>query len=184
MTLVFGEYELDDARFELRMGARRVEVQPKVLRLLLHLVANRARAVATEELLSVLWPNETVTAASVKRAVRGARRALGDSGDSQESIRTVRGLGYQFVLSAHHRDDTRMGDAPSASMVAPRAPSPDGAFVGREGVMSVLASSLRDALAGRGRAVLLVGEPGIGKTRTLHELAQRAAASDADIWLG
>jgi hypothetical protein len=76
-----------------------------------------------------------------------------------------------------------MGDAPGDGVTATRV-SPDGAFVGREGVMSVLASSLRDALAGQARTVLLVGEPGIGKTRTLHELAQRAAASDADIWLG
>ena len=184
MTLLFGDFELDEARFELRSSGGRIDVQPKVLKLLLHLVHHRTRAVSSEELLSVLWPGETVTAASVKRAVRGARRALGDSGDSQESIRTVRGLGYQFLLPTLARTELPGSDAPGESTSPGSSRSPlEHAFVGREGVLGVLEASLRDALAGNGRAVLLVGEPGIGKTRTLHELA-RCAAADADVWLG
>lgn len=93
----FGEFELDGARFELRRAGRRVAVQPKVLKLLFYLVAERARAPAVEELLAQVWPRETVTHASVRRAIRGVRRVLGDSGDSQTYVRTVRARGYQFV---------------------------------------------------------------------------------------
>jgi tetratricopeptide (TPR) repeat protein len=46
-------------------------------------------------------------------------------------------------------------------------------FVGREPEIGRLAATVRDAQAGRGRPALLVGEPGIGKTRTVEELASR-----------
>src|SRR5262252_937736 len=94
--IVFGEFELDAARFELRRDGQRVEVQPKVLRLLLYLVEHRERAVANEELMRELWPDTKVAAGSLKRAVLGARQALGDRADSSSSIRTIRGHGYQF----------------------------------------------------------------------------------------
>ena len=47
-------------------------------------------------------------------------------------------------------------------------------FVGRQREMETLNAALNDALDGRGRVVMLVGEPGIGKTRTAQELASRA----------
>ena len=45
-----------------------------------------------------------------------------------------------------------------------------GVFVGRQREMGELKACLEDALSGRGRLVTLVGEPGIGKTRTAVEL--------------
>ena len=52
-------------------------------------------------------------------------------------------------------------------------------FVGRHPEMVQLGAALDDALAGRGRLVLLAGEPGIGKTRTAQEIAQQAHAQGA-----
>jgi hypothetical protein len=49
-----------------------------------------------------------------------------------------------------------------------------GVFVGRQREMGELKAALEDALSGRGRLVTLVGEPGIGKTRTALELATYA----------
>lgn len=91
-------YVLDDIRLELRCGSRRVPAQPKVLQLLVELVGASGRALSNDELLRAVWPDEHVTVASVKRAIRGARKALGDDGESQRSIRTVRGRGYRLVL--------------------------------------------------------------------------------------
>ena len=54
-----------------------------------------------------------------------------------------------------------------------------GHFLGREREIEALEGALEDALAGRGRVVLLSGEPGIGKTRTAEELARRARAAGA-----
>lgn len=95
----FGAFELDGNLFELRSAGRRVAVQPKVLRLLFYLAAHRDRVVTSDELRRALWPDETVCAASLKRAVNAARQALGDSGHWQRSIQTVRGYGYRFVLT-------------------------------------------------------------------------------------
>lgn len=93
----FGRFELDEPQFELRCDGRRVQVQPKVLELLLHLISQRGRCVSHRELLAVLWPGEVVTNASIKRAVNGVRRALGERGESSSTVRTVRGRGYQFT---------------------------------------------------------------------------------------
>ncbi|HEV7735056.1 MAG TPA: AAA family ATPase [Candidatus Binatia bacterium] len=49
------------------------------------------------------------------------------------------------------------------------------AFVGRSRELDVLAAALDDARAGRGRFVLLLGDGGIGKTRTVEEFVRSAA---------
>jgi hypothetical protein len=48
-------------------------------------------------------------------------------------------------------------------------------FVGRTNELDVLRDALDEAVAGRGSLTLLLGEPGIGKTRTALELAHTAA---------
>ncbi len=50
--------------------------------------------------------------------------------------------------------------------------------------MAELRLALEDTLAGQGRIVMLVGEPGIGKTRTSQELASRAARRGAQVLWG
>jgi DNA-binding SARP family transcriptional activator/tetratricopeptide (TPR) repeat protein len=66
---------------------------------------------------------------------------------------------------------------------APSEPA-RGTFVGREREMAELTGSLDDALAGRGRLVLLVGEPGIGKSRLADELMDQARARGARVMVG
>ena len=48
-------------------------------------------------------------------------------------------------------------------------------FVGRDHELADLGSALEEAASGRGSLVLVTGEPGIGKTRLLSEVAQAAA---------
>ena len=45
-------------------------------------------------------------------------------------------------------------------------------FVGRESEMAELSAALDDAHSGRGRIVMLAGEPGIGKTRTAEAFTE------------
>ena len=58
-----------------------------------------------------------------------------------------------------------------------------GVFVGRQREMGELKAALEDALSGKGRLVTLVGEPGIGKTRTALELATYAGLRQAQVLL-
>lgn len=57
-------------------------------------------------------------------------------------------------------------------------------FVGRQQEMVGLKSALDDAIAGRGRLVMLAGEPGIGKTRMAQELAIHAQGLGACVLWG
>src|SRR5262249_46557403 len=66
--------------------------------------------------------------------------------------------------------------APAPAPVVSPAPS---TFVEREREVALLRSLLADATAGEGRAVLVEGPPGIGKTRLLAEVRRHALASGA-----
>ncbi|MCH7971285.1 MAG: protein kinase [Chloroflexi bacterium] len=59
-----------------------------------------------------------------------------------------------------------------------------GVFVGRQREMDQLKSIFEDMLSGRGRMAMLVGEPGIGKTRTAQELATYAGMRGARVLWG
>ena len=59
-----------------------------------------------------------------------------------------------------------------------------GIFVGREREIEQLREAADGALAGNGGLLLLVGEPGIGKTRTSEELATYARVSGARVYWG
>ncbi len=57
-------------------------------------------------------------------------------------------------------------------------------FVGREAELEELRGAADETLAGRGRLVLIAGEPGIGKTRTAEELATYAQVRGANVHWG
>ena len=59
-----------------------------------------------------------------------------------------------------------------------------GVFVGREEELADLMVGLDDAIAGHGRLFLLVGEPGIGKSRLAEELTAVARARGARMLVG
>ncbi len=57
-------------------------------------------------------------------------------------------------------------------------------FAGRLEEFGVLQSAVESARAGRGRAVLIGGEPGVGKSRLVREVARRAANDGAIVLHG
>jgi predicted ATPase len=59
-----------------------------------------------------------------------------------------------------------------------------GVFVGRHREMDLLRAALEETLSGHGRMVTLVGEPGIGKTRTAQELATYAGLRRCQVLWG
>jgi pimeloyl-ACP methyl ester carboxylesterase/DNA-binding winged helix-turn-helix (wHTH) protein len=113
----FGDFVLDTARYELRCTAGVVKVEPQVFDVLTHLVANHDRFVSKAELFDTVWGGRFVGEAALTSRIKAARRALGDDGESQRYIRTVRGRGYQFVASI-------LVDEPSPSPPQPAAPPP------------------------------------------------------------
>jgi DNA-binding SARP family transcriptional activator/tetratricopeptide (TPR) repeat protein len=61
---------------------------------------------------------------------------------------------------------------------------PATAFVGRDAELDELLEGLDDAAAGHGRLFLLVGEPGIGKSRLAEELSRRARGRGFGVLVG
>ncbi len=184
-TAAFGEYELDERLYELRRRGAIVKIEPKVFDVLAYLVRHRDRVVPKEELLGKLWPDEFVSDSVLPRCVTAARKAVGDDANRQRVIQTVHGRGYRFVaaLDESAAVDRRLGAdrwcGPEGGGVRPSA-----VFVGREDALASLETAFADAVGGRGRLVLLVGEPGIGKTRTAEEFARRAIEAGASVLTG
>src|SRR5262245_31937310 len=160
----FGDCELDEERYEVRRRGRVVKLGPRVFDVLHHLLRHRERVVAKSELLDAFWPGLAVSDSVLPRCVAAARRAVG-----RRAIQTVHGRGYRFAAQAE------AGEAGAGVEAAvPAEPAPASAFVGRADAMAELRRALDTTAAGRGALVLLVGEPGIGKTRTLEVLAGAA----------
>ena len=97
MDYRFGEFEIDIGRHELRRGGQAVRIEPQVFDLLLHLVRNRDRIVSKDELIEAIWQGRIISEAALSTCVSAARRAVGDSGGSQQFIRTVPKRGFRFV---------------------------------------------------------------------------------------
>lgn len=97
MALRFGDFELSPDTYELRRDRQPVHLEPRVFEVLAYLVAHRERVVTKQELLETFWRNEFVSESALSRAVRDARRALGDTGAKVRWIHTVHGRGFRFV---------------------------------------------------------------------------------------
>ncbi len=99
MRIRFGDYELDEDRYLLRVRGERLAMRPKVFDLLVQLIRHRERVVLRDELVLALWGTTAVGPGSLSGLVNELRQVLGEAGQepSLSSIRTVHARGYQFV---------------------------------------------------------------------------------------
>jgi DNA-binding winged helix-turn-helix (wHTH) protein len=95
MNYLFGAFELDQDRRELRLNGDAIGLHPRIFDLLIYLVRQQHRVVGKDELLEQLWPGVIVTESSLQRAVSLARSALRQGG-LENAIRTVARQGYRF----------------------------------------------------------------------------------------
>jgi DNA-binding SARP family transcriptional activator len=101
----------------------------------------------------------------------------------------LRGLSRPENVFELRKVAARAAPAPAAMAVEPAPPDsaveiPGGAFVGRKRELAELVGGIDDAFAGRGRLFLLVGEPGIGKSRLAEALIAHATARGARVLVG
>ena len=108
MIFEFDDFRLDQERRELRGPKGVVAIEPKALALLTLLIAERQRAVSKQEIFDEIWPDIFVTEASLSTAIRQIRKALGDDGERQQVVRTVRGHGFRFVAEVHETGPARV----------------------------------------------------------------------------
>jgi DNA-binding winged helix-turn-helix (wHTH) protein len=170
----FADLELDDERAVLRRDGREIDLEPKPMAVLVELLRQHPRVVPAEELLERVWPEAVVTKSSVARAVRSLRRALDARPGAPSIVRTVRGRGYGLAVEVER---TRGAADPLAGEGAFEDPP----LVGRAEPLERLGRALRAAASGRGAAITVVGEPGIGKTTLAHALVERARRAGAAV---
>ncbi|MGE0514144.1 MAG: transcriptional regulator, partial [Hyphomicrobiaceae bacterium] len=100
MQYQFHDFLLDLDTYELRRGEKLVHVEPLVFDLLRFCIANAGRVLSRDEIIAEVWRGRFVSDAAVSSAIKAARKALGDSGETQTYIRTIRGRGFQFTVEA------------------------------------------------------------------------------------
>ena len=97
MVYRFDQFEVDDREFRLSEDGTPVQVEPKVLRLLVYLIENRNRLVRKQDLLDAVWPDAMVTENALTRAIGLLRKALNEDGRVSRYLETVPTAGYRFI---------------------------------------------------------------------------------------
>src|SRR6185369_14475034 len=103
MTIVasyrFGPFVVDAGSYQLRRGTDIIPLSPKIIDLLLYLVARQSSLVGKDELFAALWPDVAVTDNALTQAVSELRQALGDDSANPTYIQTVARRGYRFIAT-------------------------------------------------------------------------------------
>jgi DNA-binding winged helix-turn-helix (wHTH) protein len=105
----FGEFTFDADAMLLQQGDADVRLSKKAFELLRMLIAHRDRVVRKAELHAQLWPDTFVIDTNLNVLVAEIRKALSDAAREPRVVRTVHGVGYQFVA------DVESGDAAAPS---------------------------------------------------------------------
>jgi DNA-binding winged helix-turn-helix (wHTH) protein/tetratricopeptide (TPR) repeat protein len=100
----FGDFTIDPAARELWQAAQRIALPPKSFECLAYLLEHRQRAVGRDELISAVWGRIDVSDAVLAQTLLRARRAVGDTGAEQTTIRTVPRFGYRWIAAVQPVD--------------------------------------------------------------------------------
>jgi predicted ATPase/DNA-binding winged helix-turn-helix (wHTH) protein len=184
---VFNSFRLDVANATLSRGKQAIFLTPKAFNVLRYLVEHSGQLVTKDDLWRAVWPEISVTDATLTMFVSKIRKALGDDPKTPRYIETVHRLGYRFIapvsIDSVPTANARIQPHDSAFVPATRSASPY--FVGREVESAQLQKWLEQAAAGERQVVFVTGEPGIGKTTLIEEFLRQAhAAANGRLWIG
>jgi DNA-binding winged helix-turn-helix (wHTH) protein/tetratricopeptide (TPR) repeat protein len=101
----FGDYRVSPGARELTHCGELVVLSPKVFDCLAYLIEHRERAVGRDELISAVWGKLDVSDTLLGQTILKARRAVGDSGNGQNAIRTVPRFGYRWIAEVEEIAD-------------------------------------------------------------------------------
>ncbi len=125
----FGDYVLDLPKHELLHRGVPVALQARVFECLCCLVEHRDRAVSRDELVQAVFGRLNVSDAQLAQVVLRSRRAIGDDGHEQHSIRTVPRYGFRWlppVMAEGDASGAAAGDD-AVPVAVPEAVEPDAA---------------------------------------------------------
>jgi TolB-like protein len=93
----FGDCVLDLDRRELARASRPISVGPQVFDVLVYLIQNRERVVSKDDLIEAVWRGRIVSDSTLTSHINGVRKAIGDSGEDQNLVRTLPRKGFRFI---------------------------------------------------------------------------------------
>jgi DNA-binding winged helix-turn-helix (wHTH) protein/tetratricopeptide (TPR) repeat protein len=175
-TVAPRDLELQRHLFRIRLGNRIVRLERRVFDLVAYLIDSHERVVPKEELLREVWKGRKVTEASLTVAIAAARKALEVNPSKPSLITTHHGRGYRFRI-----DRTRLG--PDTKAVERNSVASSN-FIGRTNEAALLTDLLDGAIRGQTELTVVIGEAGIGKTRFIEEIGERARARQATVLSG
>lgn len=105
MRYRFRTCQLDTSLREFRADGMPVHLEPQVFDLVRYLIEHRDRVVDREELIESVWDGRIVSDATVSARINAARGAVGDSGATQEVIRTFPRRGFRFVADVEEVEE-------------------------------------------------------------------------------
>ncbi len=136
----FGQFALDQRTWTLTRDDRPVDLSPRLVEILAHLISQNGAIVTKEELLERFWPDTFVAENTLARAIADIRKALDDDASKPMFVQTRARRGYRFVGTAIEEP----GHQPGA--VATPSADPLRQWVdGRLALESLDLSLLRDA---------------------------------------
>src|SRR5215470_7917392 len=95
----FGPFVADRTGYRVLRNDESLELTPKLIDLLFHLLDHAGDLVTKESLLEALWPGANVTENALAQAMSELRQALGDDALSPQYIKTVARRGYRLIAS-------------------------------------------------------------------------------------
>ncbi len=95
----FGDFTLDEARYQLQRGARTLRLEKLPMELLIFLVQRRGDLVSRDEIAERLWGKDVFLDVdhSINVAIRKIRVVLRDDPEKPRFVETVVGKGYRFA---------------------------------------------------------------------------------------
>jgi DNA-binding winged helix-turn-helix (wHTH) protein len=165
----------------LSCGEREVQVEPKLMDVLVYLAKNAGQVVSKNDITDAVWPDLFITESVITRSIAGLRRAFGDDAKNPRFIETISKRGYRLIADVDRALETEAQPTPahtpyhSPANAAARSPVPyvvgqwvrGDNFYGRAAIID-------EILRGNRNWLWLLGTRRIGKTSVLKQLEHLA----------
>ena len=175
------DWRVEPSLNRLTSGDREVQVEPKLMDVLVYLAENAGRVVSKNDITDAVWPDLFITESVITRSIAGLRRAFGDDAKNPRFIETISKRGYRLIAKVD-RKSTAAGqpappDAPpqgrADGVVRTSVPFVVGQWVRGENFYG-RAAVIDEVLGGNRNWLWLLGTRRIGKTSVLKQLEHLA----------
>jgi DNA-binding winged helix-turn-helix (wHTH) protein len=162
-------------------GDREVQIEPKLMDVLVYLTENAGQVVSKNDITDAVWPDLFITESVITRSIAGLRRAFGDDAKNPRFIETISKRGYRLIAEVDRT--TRVAPQPiqattlrteeSDAATPPPIPYVVGQWVRGQDFYGRF-EIINEVLRGNRNWLWLLGTRRIGKTSVLKQLEHLA----------